>query len=91
MGRLSLLFKIISFALFTLILSGEAAAVCWEPYSVDEPTDDDSKGNKKNKERRGNRGGSSSSDYTTNSGECDTDEPTPTPRYCKFTYSFSNQ
>ncbi|GAA4351825.1 SpvB/TcaC N-terminal domain-containing protein [Kangiella taiwanensis] len=46
---------------------------------MDEPTADDSKGNKKNKERRGNRGGSSSSDYTTNSGECDTDEPTPTP------------
>ena len=79
MGRLSLLFKVFAFALFSLIFSGEASAVCWEPYGVDEPIADDSKGNKKNKEGRGNRGGGSSSDYTTNSGECDTDEPTPTP------------
>lgn len=70
------------FVLFflTILLPNTAEAyICFDPYSVDEPTDgtEPTKGNKRNKENRGE--GNNSNDYQVSSGSCDTDEPPPKP------------
>lgn len=82
MGNLSLSLKVIvAFVILFGLCTEASSEICWEPYSVEEPSSGDDDKNGKSRGKKGKPPGKDKKDsgFTTSSGRCENDTPTPKP------------